>query len=53
MKKKIKCQLSNFIVGEAKMAVYISRRNKIEGLEGWEAVSNFKNQIKARVWVDF
>ncbi len=38
-KNRIKCQLLNFIVGEAKMAAYISRRNKIEGSEGCEVVS--------------
>lgn len=52
-KNKMKCQLLNFIVGEAKMAIYISQKNKIEGMEGWEVLSICKNRIKARVWVDF
>ncbi len=52
-KNKKKSQLLNFLMGEAKMAVYISRRNKVEGEEVCEIVPIFKNRVKARVWVDF
>uniref|UniRef100_A0A8C1S2L1 Reverse transcriptase domain-containing protein n=1 Tax=Cyprinus carpio TaxID=7962 RepID=A0A8C1S2L1_CYPCA len=52
-KNRIKCQLLNFIIGEAKMAIYLSRRNKIEGSEGCEVISILKNRIKSRVWIDF
>ncbi len=34
-------------MGEAKMAVYISRRNKVEGEEVCENVPIFKNRVKA------
>ncbi len=39
VKNRIKCQLLHFIVGEEKMAVYLSRRNGIEGSEGCEVIS--------------
>lgn len=29
--QKHKCQLLNFVLGQAKMAVYVSRRRKVEG----------------------
>jgi len=29
-KRRVKCQLFNFIFGQAKMAIYLSGRNKIE-----------------------
>jgi len=48
-KNRIKCQLLNFIIGEAKMAIYLSRKNKIEGSEGCEAVSILKNRIKSLI----
>lgn len=30
LKKKFVCQLLNFVVGQAKMAIFLSRKNKIE-----------------------
>lgn len=35
------------------MAIYSSRKKKIEGSEGCEVVSILKNRIKSRVWIDF
>lgn len=32
--QRIKSKLLNFFIGQAKLAVYISRKNKIEGREG-------------------
>ncbi len=32
--KKYICQLLNFIIGQAKMAIYVSRRNKLEEKPG-------------------
>jgi len=37
-KNRIKCQFLNLNIGEAKMAIYLSRKNKIEGSEGCEVV---------------
>ena len=52
-KKKGKCQLLNFIVGRAKMAVYLSRRNKIETAVDDDAVFVFVKILKARLKIDF
>ncbi len=43
----------NFLIGQAKLAVYISRKNKIEGGEGQHVVIVFKNLVKSRVMLDF
>lgn len=51
--QKYKCQLMNFIVGQAKLAIYISRRNEIEQRNGQHIVSVFKNMFKSRILVDF
>lgn len=51
--QKYRCQLINFIVGQAKMAIYISRRNKIEQRNGQHIVAVFKNMFKSRILVDF
>jgi len=48
-----KSQLLNFLIGQAKLAVYMTRRNKIEGREGQNEVTVFKNMVKARVMFDF
>ena len=48
-----KWQLINYLLGEAKMAVYISRRNKVEEREGHNAHTVFLCNIRARVWLEF
>ena len=46
-KKKDKCQLLNFIVGSAKMAMILSRRNRIETAVDDDAVFVFVKILKA------
>ncbi len=53
MAQRIKSQLLNFFIGQAKLAVYISRKNKIEGGEGQHVLIVFKNLVKSRVMLDF
>ena len=40
-KKKSQCQLLNFITGQAKMAIWISRRNALEGVSGQDCLHVF------------
>ncbi|CAF94462.1 unnamed protein product [Tetraodon nigroviridis] len=51
--QKNKCQLLNFVLGQAKMAVYLSRKKKIE--EGFivEPVVICINMIKSRLLINF
>ena len=49
----VKWQLLNLIVGEAKLSIYCSRKNKVEGKEGQEAVPIFRALMKARIWVEY
>ncbi|CAF89551.1 unnamed protein product, partial [Tetraodon nigroviridis] len=51
--QKDKCQLLNFVLGQAKMAVYLSRKRKME--EGFivEPVVFCTNMIKSRLLIDF
>ena len=51
--KKEKCKLLNFLSGEAKMAIYISRKNRVENREGQEAKAVWLINIRARLWLDF
>jgi len=52
-KKREQCQLFNFILGRAKMAVYMSRRNKVEGSTDDDAVFVFIKMLKSRIRIDF
>ena len=45
--------LLNFVVGQAKMAVYKSRKNQVEGEAGLGLAEMFGVLVKARVRVDF
>lgn len=45
--------LKNFILGRAKMAVYMSRRNKVEGFTDDDAVFVFVKMVKSRLRIDF
>ena len=47
------CQLINFILGQAKMAIYLSRRNKLENSLDVDAATLFLRMVKARLHVDF
>ena len=48
-----KSKLLNWVVGEAKMSIYSSRKNRVEDRAGQEALPVFISLLKARVWVDF
>ena len=45
--------LLNFVVGQAKLSIYKSRKNKIEKASGKGLIPMFKTLVKARVRVDF
>lgn len=52
-KRRVKCQLFNFVFGQAKMAIYLSRRNKIEESLDFDINTVFVRMVKARLKVDF
>lgn len=47
------CQLLNFILGQAKMAIYLSRKNKVENGQNQDVVMVFAALIKSRLQIDF
>lgn len=52
-KKRFTCQLLNFILGQAKMAIYISRKNRVEQKCSDDVNVCFLTLIKSRVLIDF
>ena len=48
-----KCQLLDFILGQAKMAVHVSRRRKEEDMLDVDVSLLFCRMVKARVHIDF
>ena len=48
-----KWQLLNFVVGQAKLAIYKSRKNALSNVLGQELVPMFKTLVKARIRLDF
>lgn len=50
---KHKCQLLNFILGQSKMAVYVSRKRKVEDGVDADVVLLFSRMVKARIMIDF
>lgn len=48
-----KWQLLNFLLGEAKMSIYLARRNKIKREVFQDLVSVFVSLVRARDWIDF
>ena len=52
-KRRLKGQLINFILGQVKMAIYLSRRNKLENSLDVDAPTLFVRMVKARLHVDF
>lgn len=52
-KKKAECNLLNFLLGQAKMAVYPSRRRKLEGSWDCDVKIIFIRMIKSRLTIDF
>lgn len=51
--QRFKWQLINFMVGQAKMAMYISRRNRINNIHGQDGELLFKAFIRSRISVEF
>ena len=51
--QKRKCQMLNFILGQAKMSIFLSRKHKIETGYGQDVRCVFKGLVKARIKVDF
>ena len=52
-KHRFKCQLINFLLGQAKMAIYVSRRNKIEQMSSDDMMMVFSILVRSRVLIDF
>ncbi len=52
-KKRFVCQLLNCVLGQAKLAIYTSRKKKIEQNVNQNIVAVFSNLVKSRVMVDF
>ena len=52
-REKSKCQLINFILGQAKMAIYISRKNKVAHGADYEATRILSRLVKSRILIDF
>lgn len=53
MRKRFLCQLLNFVLGQAKLAIYVSRKKKVEQDVSQNLVVLFANLVKSRVLVDF
>ncbi|KAI4890612.1 hypothetical protein NFI96_004370 [Prochilodus magdalenae] len=51
--QRSKCQLLNFILGQAKLAIYVSRKNKMSQSSDHDAIQVFTRLVRARVKVDF
>ena len=43
----------NFILGHAKMAIYVCRKRKIDDSVDIDVVLLFKRMVKARIMIDF
>lgn len=51
--QKHKCQLLNFVLGTAKMAVYVSRKRKVDECVDMDVKLLLVRMIKARLVLDF
>ncbi len=51
-KQKIKWQLINFLVGQAKLAILITRINTIENVHAQEILPVFKAFVRSRIIID-
>ncbi|KAI4881398.1 hypothetical protein NFI96_030494, partial [Prochilodus magdalenae] len=51
--QRSKCQLLNFILRQAKLAIYVSRKNKMSQSSDHDATQVFTRLVRARVKVDF
>nr|BAC82605.1 pol-like protein [Tetraodon nigroviridis] len=48
-----KWQLLNFVCGAAKLAIYVTRRNKVEGRAGQDAASVWRCSVRCRLRLEF
>ena len=51
--EKQKCQLLNFLVGEAKLSIYLTRRDRLQGKSTLDVVTLWKYNVKARLRLEF
>lgn len=49
---RTKSQLLNFLIGQAKRAIYIKRQRKIEGREAQKLELFFTRLVKGRILID-
>jgi len=52
-KRSYECQLFNFFLGQAKMAIYVSRKRKIEKDSDTDVILIFSMLVKSRIQIDF
>lgn len=52
-KERFKCQLVNFILGQAKLAIYSSRKSKVTQNTQHDVTVIFQRLVKTRVFVNF
>ena len=50
---KVKGELLNFLSGEAKFAIYMTRKNRVEERGSQDAVLLWQNSIRARILLEF
>ena len=51
--EKTKCQLLNFLIGEAKMSIYLTCRDKLQGGPTLDPVTLWRHNVKARLRLEF
>lgn len=52
-KERFKCHLITFILGQAKMAIYITIRNKLTQNTQYDVTKTFLKLVKTRIIIDF
>lgn len=52
-KNKSKCHILNFLIGEAKLAIYLTRRDKLQTELVGDVVALWKRNVKARLRLEF
>lgn len=50
--KMAQCQMMNFILGQSKVAVYVSRKKKVEDSGDSDIVLLFSRMVKAQIQID-
>uniref|UniRef100_A0A8P4KAC5 Reverse transcriptase domain-containing protein n=1 Tax=Dicentrarchus labrax TaxID=13489 RepID=A0A8P4KAC5_DICLA len=51
--EKVKCRLLNFLIGEAKMSIYLTRRDRLQGGPTLDPVTLWRYNVKARLRLEF